>query len=248
MKGLMRQDLYRELYTVENRHWWHQHKRALVRSWLKKYRSKPGRIIDIGVGTGRILSELKWRGWDVFGIDGEAEAIKFSKKRGVTAKRVNLANFPWPLSANQFHAALILDTLEHLKDDLKALQEIKRLVKPGGLIIITVPAYQRLFSYWDKMLGHVRRYQHNDLITLSRLADLKLVRVSYCFSFLLMPAIIIRRFKKLFRLDQQSDFLDTPGYTLMLPILKLFSFLERMWLKHFNVPVGLSLICVLEKK
>ena len=244
----MRQDLYPELFAVEDSHWWHQHKRALVIQWLKQWNQKPGKIIDVGAGTGKILEELKFKGWEVLGVDGAKEAIHLSQKRGVVVKRVNLANSRLPFAAGTFNAAISLDTLEHLKDDLGILKEMSRIVKKGGTIIITVPAHPWLFSYWDKMLGHYRRYSKIDLIKLCRRSGLKLINVSFFFSYLLLPVIFIRWFKKTLKLQEVSDFTDTPGHTLVTLPLLLLGFMERTWLKIANIPIGLSLICVLKKK
>ena len=248
MPGHMRQDLYPELFAVEDNHWWHQHKRALVRQWLKKWLPRPGRIIDVGSGTGKILEELKYEGWEVLGVDGAREAIHLSRKRGVEVKQVNLSQSKLPFAANSFNAAICLDTLEHLEDDLGILIEMRRIVKKGGIIIITVPAHPWLFSYWDKMLGHFRRYKKSDLLKLCKRSGLKLINISYLFSFLLLPAIAIRWFKKTLHLQEVSDFTDAPGYTLVMLPLQILGFLERTWLKYANVPLGLSLICVLKKK
>ncbi|MFH2062025.1 MAG: methyltransferase domain-containing protein, partial [Candidatus Beckwithbacteria bacterium] len=72
----MRQDLNKELFNVENNHWWHQHKRKLVHQLIQKYVSKPGVVLDVGAGTGKLLEELKLNGWQVSGVDGAIEAVE----------------------------------------------------------------------------------------------------------------------------------------------------------------------------
>ena len=170
----MRQDLYPELFEVEDSHWWHQHKRQIVHKLIKVFADKKGRVLDIGAGTGRILSELKQMGWQVKGIDTEKQAAKQSQKREIELKLIDIDKQILPFKANSFEVVLCLDSLEHLTNEVKVLKEIIRVTKPGGIIILTVPAYQWLYSYWDKMLGHKKRYSKNK----AHLGEIVKLRVS----------------------------------------------------------------------
>ena len=231
----MRQDLYQELYWVENNHWWHNHKRRLILQLVSKYSTEIGTVVDIGAGTAKLLSELKQKGWKVTGIDGELEAVKWAKKRGVTIKHHNL-NSRLPFDANSFDLVISLDVLEHVKNDKQLLIEMKRVVKPGGIILITVPAHQWLYSYWDKMLGHFRRYAKGDLIKLCRQVKLRLVLLSFYSSFFLLPAIFVRLFKSQNKKQEVSDFQTTPLPFISIPILNFFGKIERLLIKLIKLP------------
>ena len=86
-----------------------------------------------------------------------------------------------------------MDVLEHLDDDSGALREWASRLLPGGLVFITVPAFPVLWSYHDEILGHKRRYTKGTLIQIARQAGLESVKVSYSFSFLFLPVLLIRR-------------------------------------------------------
>ena len=241
MTGLMRHDLYAELYQVENSHWWHQHKRAMVKQLISKI--KPGRVLDVGCGTGKILAELKKQGWQVWGVDAEPAAAKECQKRDIKIKIAD-ATIRMPFKDNFFNAILALDFLEHVNDDKTVIRGIKRVLKPNGIIIISVPAYPKLYSYWDKMLGHYRRYSKSDLTQLMIKSGLKIKFISYYFSWLLLPSIMIRIIKKILNIKTVSDFKTNTDNFLILNIIKLLSRTELWLLKYTKMPFGLSLICV----
>lgn len=242
----MRADLYAELYQAEENHWWHQHKRAIAQQILEKYKSAPGRVLDVGAGGGKLLSELQQKGWQTNGIDLEPKAKQQSLKRNLNIQIAD-ATKKIPFRSNYFDAVFAVDSLEHMENDFQALKEIKRVTKPNGFIYISVPAYPQLFSYWDKMLGHYRRYSKKNLKYLVTSAGLKIKQLTYYLSFLLLPAIIIRLIKKLLKQNQVSDFQTMFLPWLVKPVLKLLTQTELLLLKKINLPFGLSLICVCRK-
>jgi len=243
MPRLMRQDLYFELYTVENSHWWHRHKRLAVLQLLEKFNTNRGRILDIGCGTGKMLEELKQSGWEVEGIDKSVLTQKECLKRGLKIKIADAAE-KLPFKHNYFQAVLALDFLEHVQDDQKVVREIKRVLKPNGIILVSVPAYPKLYFYWDKMLGHQRRYSANGLKQLFIQADLKVIFLSYYFSWLLIPALVIRLIKKNTQNKIVSDFKTNTDNFLIVYIIKLLGQVELWLLKYIKIPFGLSLICI----
>jgi SAM-dependent methyltransferase len=249
MQGKMRRDLYAELYKVEDSHWWHQHKRAVVRMLLEQFARK-GEVMDLGSGTGKILEELRRRGWQVMGIDGAKEAVAWSKKRGIKVLRVDLEQPPLPVEENRFEAVLALDLLEHLHQDVQLIKEAYRILKPGGVLIATVPAYPWLFGYWDRMLGHQRRYNREELKEKLEQQGLRLKKLSYYFCLPLFPSLLVRGVKALVKPGGKtsiSDFQTTPLAFISVPVLRAYSSLERAWLSRYNLPFGLSLLLVGQK-
>src|SRR4030042_2375692 len=211
MKGKMRHDLYAELYQIEDHHWWHQHKRLVVKQFIDKF-AKKGKALDVGAGTGKMLAELSDDGWDTLGLDGERNAVKWSHRRGMVVKQIDLETDKFPFPDNYFEAVLALDVLEHLRNESFVLTEIRRVLKPKGIVIITVPAYQWLFNYWDKMLGHQRRYSINNFKRKIKEHTFQVVYISYFCALFLPPAILVRLFKQLFGEKRKavSDFQTTP--------------------------------------
>lgn len=250
MPGLreMRKDLYKELYEVENQHWWHHHKRAIVHQLIERFASK-GMVLDVGAGTGKTLAELKTKGWLAVGLDSEQEAVEWSKKRGIKVRRCDLETEKFPFRSNQFELVLALDVLEHIGDEKEVLSEIRRVLKPKGIVIITVPAYQRLFNYWDKMLGHQRRYTVKLLKKRLQKAGFKISYLSY-FCLLFLPlAILVRFIKRLSGKKTQtiSDFQTTPLAPISIPLLKLYAKIELLLLQYLSLPFGLSIVGVFER-
>jgi methionine biosynthesis protein MetW len=245
-QGIMRQDLYQELYEVENSHWWHKHKRQVVHYFIQKF-SKKGKVLDIGSGTGKILEELRSNNWSVVGVDGSSDAINFCQKRKISIKNIDVNQQLLPFKNDQFDLVLCLDFLEHINNEKKLLKEVHRVLKNQGILIFTVPAFQFLFSYWDKMLGHKRRYTSKGIRSLIQKNNYNVHYISYYFFFIFLPAIIIRFIKKLFNKKQISDFQTLPIKHISVPIVKLFNIIELFMLKRFKLPLGLSIICVVSK-
>lgn len=248
MQGKMRFDLYQQLYEVENTHWWHQHKRQVVHQLIDKYLPQKGKVLDVGCGTGKILEELKAKKWQVFGIDGNKEAIKWSAKRGIKIKKADFNKDKIPFEDNSFDLVLALDLLEHLPNESNLLRQIKRVLKKDGFFICTVPAYPKLFSYWDKMLGHQRRYTKKSLREVLEKNHFKVKNISYYFALHLFPTVLVRSLKKQNQKSQQkSDFLDIPLKPISVPVINLYNKIELSILKKTNLPFGLSIISISQK-
>lgn len=240
----MRKDLYQDLYNLENSHWWHVSKRRAVFKMIKKYSyvSKP-KILDVGCGTGRSLEEFKKIG-TVFGLDNSSEALKYCKKRGLKNLILGSAE-ETHLQSGYFDVITLLDVLEHT-DDVKTLKEMQRILKKNGIIIITVPAFNCLWSKWDQILQHKRRYTINSLRKQLLLNNLTPVKMTYLFSFLVSPSWLIRQIKQLFLKDfYPSDFkLSNPLFNFLLNSL---SKLEFFIAENFFVPFGTSVLTIAKK-
>lgn len=243
--------LYQDLYLLEDQHWWHKAKRQLVLDALtwaeqhrgKKFSPKKDSLLDVGCGTGKNLEAFSSK-LSTFGVDMSAEALAFCKKRGLTKlKQGNGKTLPYP--KNSFSVITALDVVEHT-DDHQILAEIYRVLKPGGFVIITVPAFQFLWSKWDEVLHHQRRYTTRNLkrvVTQSGFTSLKL---SYIYSFLVLPVLLIRSLKQLIRSDEyQSDFkLSHPVInTIMEEVTKV----ERGLFWRFGLPFGTSVVIIAQK-
>lgn len=176
---------------VESYHWWWVGRRYLIKKLLKG--KNPKKILDIGCGTGETLTYLHtlFPTSRLYGIDTSEDAVSYSHKRGhKNVTKADARRLPYP--ANTFDLVLFLDVLEHIKDDAQALLEVKRVLVPGGKIIITSPALPFLWSDHDKNQGHFRRYMRRDIDSLSTKSRLHIERMGY-FNFFLSPIIIIVR-------------------------------------------------------
>ncbi|MDZ7587306.1 MAG: class I SAM-dependent methyltransferase, partial [Patescibacteria group bacterium] len=133
----MRADLYAELYEAEENHWWHRHKRAIAKQILEELKPSQGKVLDVGAGGGKLLSELQKKGWQSSGVDVEPKAKLQSQKRNLNIQIAD-ATKKIPFKTDYFDAVFAVDSLEHMENDQKALQEIKRVTKPNGIIYISV--------------------------------------------------------------------------------------------------------------
>jgi len=241
----MRKNLYEELYLLEEKHWWHLAKRDIGLRLLKKYLPKKNpKILDIGCGTGKNVEALEELG-ETWGIDVSENAILYCKKRGL--KNVKLAKAEATgFKENSFDVIVLFDVLEHV-DDVKTIKEISRILKPNGLVLITVPAYLWLWSKWDEVLHHKRRYTKESLTKLFSTKEFKKIHSSYAFSYLLVPAYVIRKIKSVFlKKDYPSDFkLSSTGInSVMLSMAKL----EYLITEKGLTPFGTSIIYLAEKR
>ncbi len=251
----MRPDLIADLYEKEENYWWHVCKRELVLSILENvgFETSPAgtRVgVDIGCGTGYTAKVLDSH-WRTVGVDISADSLRFCQRRGL--KRVSLVDMTrlsLPFKADSFDFILALDVIEHLEDDFHALRECQRVLKAGGVLIITVPAFMALWSPWDEALGHKRRYTANSFLAVVEKTGLATRRISYMFLFVFPAAVIIRQLKRWVRSEAASyptDFIPIPKF--LNRALVQIGRLER-WLitsLELKLPFGLSVLAVMQK-
>ncbi len=237
--------LYKDLYDFEDKHWWHISKRQACIQLIKKYLSQPGlKILDIGCGTGKNVETFASLG-QAWGIDKSKNAINYCHKRGLkTIQKSNVYRIPF--AQKKFDLITLLDVLEHVAEN-KALNEIKRVLKNNGYLILTVPAYYWLWNEWDVILDHKRRYTREILKNTLINNGFQIKKISYIYSFLILPVFIVRFIKSInCSEDYVSDFKLTSNLINML-MLFLCSCERWFWLR-FGLSFGTSIICVAQKK
>jgi SAM-dependent methyltransferase len=241
----MRDELYEEMFEMEQRHWWFAAKHRIVADLLKRMLPKReegerAKVADLGCGCGMLLYKLKDR-YDVVGVDGAQKAIEFCALRGVPVK---LGRFPEeiPLEREAFDAVLLLDVLEHLERDVQTAQAAAKLLKPGGILMCSVPAYQWLWSPRDEHHQHFRRYGRKRFVELMEATGLKVEMVSFFNTWLFPVAAAGRLAAKLRRSDQMKD-LRVPPQPVNATLSTMFGS-ERHLLGRVSLPFGLSLIGV----
>lgn len=243
----MKKYLYQDLFELEEKHWWHLSKRGtlieLIKSLVPKKLKDP-KILEIGCGTGKNLEVLGKFGKS-WGLDISQEAIKFCTKRGLENVSLGEAeNIPFP--KDNFDIVVLLDVLEHT-NDIKAIKEIYRVLKPKGYLIVTVPAFSWLWSQWDVVLEHKRRYKQKELTLLLKRKGFRIIKISYTFSFLVLPALVIRFIKsRIFKEYYPSDFRLGGSFfnQLFLQLTKI----ERFIMFKKSIPFGTSIICLAQKR
>lgn len=238
---------YEQMYRLEDRHWYFAGKRGLVLSLLAACLVKKNpRVLDAGCGTGRTLAELALR-YDAVGMEPFAGALSFASRRG-TAPLVCGSLEQVPFRDGVFDAVTVLDVLEHCDDDSRALAEIARVLTPGGLLVVTVPAFQWLWSAHDEALHHRRRYTDAGLRTLLERCGFTVSKSSY-FNACVFPLVAaVRLAGKV--LNRRSDSADTDAMPPALLNSFLFSLqlFERVCIRFSRFPFGVSLVCVARKR
>lgn len=240
----MRKDLYEDLYNLESKHWWHISKRRAVRQLIEKYNFEENpQILDIGCGTGKNMEELQNLG-SVSGLDSSNEALKYCKKRGLNKLILGTAE-KTSLGSSLFDVITLLDVLEHTEDN-ETLKEMNRILRKNGIIIITVPAFSWLWSNWDVILHHKRRYTKNSLKEVLEKNNFEIVKISYLYSFLVIPAFFVRKLKQyFFKEAYPSDFkLSNPFINMLLGGL---SQIELLLSDIIPLSFGTSIFAVAKK-
>lgn len=236
---------YREVtLSLEDRHWWYRGRRRLVRAVTEKLPlERPASVLDAGCGGGANLAELARLG-RVTGVEPSDEARSAAEARGV-GPVVGGTVEELPFADGEFDLATALDVIEHTDDDVAALRELRRVVRPGGFLVLTVPAYQRLYGPHDVANEHRRRYVRPGLSEAATAAGWTELRSSYFNSLLLPPAAVHRAIQR--RRSNEppavSDFERTPGWAnwaLELPLRAE----ARLIGAGGRLPAGLSVVAV----
>ena len=156
---------YENLECVERRHWFYEGKRRIVRAWIERLRplAADDTLVDFGAGTGLFAAEMAQR-CRVFALDSYPESLAILRRRFPPERVLEAAaDGRIPLGDASVDCVTALDVLEHLERDAAAVAEFCRVLRPGGLAVITVPADMRLWSDWDVALRHHRRYDRRTL-------------------------------------------------------------------------------------
>jgi ubiquinone/menaquinone biosynthesis C-methylase UbiE len=198
----MNPEEYERMHELETHYWWFVGRRGIVRTLLQQtvplLPSRAPRLVDIGCGTGANLPMLRrsvGEAGSVVGLDFSPLALAHAREELAHLPDLGLSQgdaMQLPLRDQSADCVTMLDVLEHLRDDKCALSEVARVLKPGGALILTVPAYQHLWSAHDEALHHFRRYEKHELRARLREADLRVEKLSFAMS-LLPPAAYIWR-------------------------------------------------------
>jgi len=238
---------YEILYRIEETHWWHSARRAIVLDWIEqRYAGRHDLdILDAGCGTGLLLQQLQPLG-KVEGVDISEEALEFCRKRGLSnVRRADVLELPF--EAESFDMITALDVLEHLDDDVASLREFRRVLKPGGRVFIFVPAHRWLWSLQDDVSHHRRRYTARTLRETVESSGLDIERQSYVSTFLLPVIFLGRQWLKVWlRFSEVNTENDLhPAWSN--GVLKSVFNSEIPILRRMNMPFGASLLCVARK-
>jgi SAM-dependent methyltransferase len=186
---------YDELQSLDLHYWWfrvrYHYAWRLVRGVAGP---APDLLLDVGAGTcGFLASVLRVTGLPperVLGIEWNERAAAVGRERGVPVVTGDLGMIQSALLPRPPDAITMLDVLEHVEDPVAVLEDLRKVCRPGACVVILVPALQRLWSEWDRLLGHLRRYDRPMLRRQLEAAGWRPLRMRYLFAPLVIPALV----------------------------------------------------------
>lgn len=225
---------------LEETYWWYRARKEIICDTVKRFLSPGSDIIDFGAGSGVIAQELVNHGYSVLATDTSPSALAACRQRGLSTLDLNN---DWPASQSA-DCILACDVLEHLDDEVGLLQKLRGTLRPRGLLIAAVPAYDFLWSGEDYISKHVRRYTKPLLEKRVRAAGFTIEWSTY-FNTLLFPLVTTYLFYKRLARPQDmylSDVQALPAWQNDL-LYEVFA-LERHILPRLRLPVGASILLV----
>lgn len=239
----MERQIYQQMRRVEDRHWWFVGRRRIVAAVIQSLSlPQPARILDAGCGTGGSLALLRRYG-RVEGLEMDTMARELANERQLGEILPGHLPDALPFAEQSFDLIVLLDVLEHTADDAASLAALARLLKPGGSIVLTVPAFAFLWGPHDRAHHHRRRYRAATLQATAQRAGLELSYLSYFNSWLFPLITPIRLLQRL--LPSLEGGLDLPPAPINVLLTRLFSS-EGWFIPRWRLPFGVSLLAVLQ--
>jgi SAM-dependent methyltransferase len=236
-------DEYAKMRQAEDQYWWFVSRRRLALALLDRYAPQAADVLDVGSGTGALLTELQ-ESKRAAGLDFSPLAIGFCRERGLTNLLVGNAE-RLPFRRASFDAVVSLDTLEHVPDHESAVAGIARSLRPGGVLVLNVPAFRWLWGPHDVALMHHRRYTKRQVRDLLSSHGLKLEKLSYSV-FLLFPFVVLLRFLDKFKWGPPKVSLPSVSAPTNRFLVKLQD-MEARWILAGSLPWGSSVVAVAKK-
>lgn len=226
----------------EKNSFWYNHRNLVIKYHLGL--SSPEWLLDLGGGTGYVSKYLQARGLKTVLVEPVPEGAKIAKDRGV--RPIINGTLPQIQFEDQSIPAIgLFDVLEHIENEAEILKECHRILKPGGIMLITVPALSILWSSFDKHVGHFRRYNKRQIKQLLKKHGFTIVHCEYFYFILTIPIFFLR--KVLPRFKHHTDSNHTLQFKFVHSLIQKLLKLELHLSKKLNLPFGSSLIVTIKK-
>lgn len=201
--------------------------------------ARPLRLLDLGCGPGNTLTRLgRWG--HAFGSDFSLDALAFARSKGMS-RLVSSDSTALPFRPASFDCVVALDVLEHVEDDVAALREVARVLRPGGAFLFAVPAFPALWRHHDRMYGHFRRYLRPELVGRVRTAGLTVDACRFFKCLFFLPLLAVAGLERI-GFPPRDNFYAVPGWLNRLMAGEI-RWEERSGLTRL-LPFGVSLLCV----
>jgi ubiquinone/menaquinone biosynthesis C-methylase UbiE len=241
---------YTNLERIEAEHWYYAGKRDVVKGWIVRARKpvRTDRLLDCGAGTGRFAKEMEEH-CQVLVLDDHEESLSLLRTRFRAEQILRLVRGNVPLANQSVEILTALDVLEHVPDDHAVVKDFYRVIKTGGIAVVTVPATMALWSDWDVALHHYRRYSRAQLAELFPLEHWEIVYLNYT-NVIVFPLVwLIRKWRALLlatghRVRSRSEDSIPPKW--LNKILRSTFVAMAQWPVRF--PFGVSLLLVARRR
>lgn len=237
---------YENIFRNEDTHFFYLSVRENLAKFLE--RALPAgnaRLLDAGCGTGGFLKYLSKLG-DVCGVDVSDTAIEYASKNGLVCQKASIESLPF--SDNSFDAVTCVDVIYHMNvgSEAQAVKELKRVLKPNGVLAMRVPAFECLFSAHDVTVQTRKRYRVHEVRQLLERAEFKIERLSYCHASLFLPAFLKAQIARLRPADGHSGVEETSAVVnnIVTAILRAENCLIQA---GFDFSFGLGIIAIARK-
>ena len=247
----MNPDEYANLARLEREHWFYSGKREIVRHWIQRVHppAPEDLLADCGAGTGTFAQEMSAE-CRVLAIDDHEESLALAREKLGAARVKQGSCTHLPLADASADVLTALDVIEHVEHDRQALVEFARVLKPGGLAVITVPALMSLWSDWDLALHHFRRYTRRSLLDLVPREHFEIVHCNYV-NVAAFPLVwTVRKWRTMKRRSRssiQSRSEDTIPFAPLNALLR-WSFVGPACQSVIPFPFGVGLLVALRRK
>lgn len=251
----MDKSYYKEYFSLEREHWWFRVRAKIIvqlitESLITKSRNDL-KILNIGAATGKTSEILSVFG-TVTSLEYDQECCDFANS-SLGLNIVNGSILALPFANNEFDLVCAFDVIEHVEDDLLGAQEMNRVCKQYGTIVVTVPAFMSLWSHHDEVNHHFRRYTLSNLKNIFSDATITPLKSTYFNSILFLPIFVFRSISKLIpdkwiRSGAGSDATLGNAKSLTSKVLYQIFSLELFLLRYFSFPFGVSIFLSATKK
>lgn len=242
----METDYYKTLHQVQERHWWYAARRTILERTLREIQSSKlpqGILYDLGCGVGANIPVLEQFG-SVIGVDTSPEAVAFAHSRGYHNVQQADLNRLEGLEEGSASVVVLADVIEHLEEERPCLEAARRLLKPGGVLIVTVPAFMFLWGPADEINHHYRRYTERQLRSV--IEPLFQVERTTYFNTLLFGMVVAGRIAERVLHRRGDEAASVPPEPLNKVLQTIFA-TEAPLLDKIRFPFGVSILCIARK-
>ena len=239
---------YKEYFHLEREHWYFRARNKIIMDHINEVVEGGSdlKILNVGAGTG-FTSQLLEKHGQVKSLEYDEQCFEFVKQK-LDIDIDNGSILELPYDDNEFDLVCAFDVIEHVEDDRLGVEELKRVCKKKGVVVVTVPAYQFLWSKHDEVNHHFRRYKKKQLLNLFKGSGQFLYHSYYNF-WLFLPIAFFRTINNIFSItktteeDTGSDFGVVKQDSIISKFLFKLFYSESFFVKKYiKLPFGVSLI------